>query len=375
MYLQVLLRTCFGNLLIKRWHIRLRYNALGVVTTNILDALNRVTQVQFADGTKVFTGFDAVGRRVAETNQDNIVTRFGYDGAGKLIAVTNAFGVSGQQTVTRYEYDEAGNQTAQIDALNRTNRYAFDNMGRRISHTMPDTTRVETFGYDISGNLIRYTNFNGVIITNHYDVLNQLTNRSSVGGYNISYKYSVNGQRTNMTDLSGATAYTYDLRDRLTNKVVTLTGAGAPSLALNYRYDVGGNLTNIWSATSSGVTNFYQYDPLSRLTNVLGRDSVSAGYNFDGIGNLRVIRYGSGVTNLYQYDRLNRLTNVLWKTSATTPVTLGSFYYKLGLSGMRTNLDETLNGTRSYAWQYDARYRLTNVKGSLLTIYTNPAVR
>ena len=186
-------------------------------------------------------------------------------------------------------------------------------------------------------------------------MLNRLTNRSSINGYSISYAYSVTGQRTNMTDLSGSTVYVYDIRDRLTNKLVAWTGG--PSIALNYRYDVSGNMTHLWSGTTSGVTNFYQYDPLSRLTNVLGRDSVSAGYRFDGVGNLQSVRYGSGVTNLYQYDRLNRLTNTVWKLNANT---FGSFDYKLGLSGMRTNLDETLNGTRSYAWRYDARYRLTN---------------
>ena len=99
---------------------------------------------------------------------------------------------------------------------------------------------------------------------------------------------------------------------------------------------------------------------LVTVTNVLGRDNVSAGYSFDGVGNLQTVRYGSGVTNLYQYDRLNRLTNAVWKTSVATPVLVGSFYYKLGLTGMRTNLDESLNGTRSYAWKYDALNRLTN---------------
>jgi YD repeat-containing protein len=35
---------------------------------------------------------------------------FGYDGQGRLTAVTNAL-----QQVTLYQYDEAGNQTNQVD--------------------------------------------------------------------------------------------------------------------------------------------------------------------------------------------------------------------------------------------------------------------
>jgi RHS repeat-associated protein len=70
------------------------------------------------------------------------------------------------------------------------------------------------------------------------------------------------------------------------------------------------------------------------------------------------MRYGNGVTNLYQYDKLNRLTNSVWKLTTTT---LASFYYQVGLTGNRTNLNESVNSTsRTYAWQYDNLYRMTN---------------
>ena len=298
---------------------------------------------------KIFHRLRRGRRRVAQTNQDSVITKFGYDGAGRLTSVTDAL-----SQITRYQYDEAGNETAQVDALNRTNTYAYDSTGRRDLHTSPGN-QTESFGYDLGGNSANQTNFNGVIITNRYDVMNRLTNRSSVNGYYVSFAYSATGQRTNMVDAGGTTGYSYDNRGRLTNKAAAY--AGGPSMSLSYRYDANGNLTNLWSGTASGVTNYYQYDALNRLTNVLGRDSVAAGYTFDGAGNLRSVSYGNGVTNLYQYDRLNRLTNAMWNLNATT---VGSFYYTLNLSGVRTNLAETLNGSRNYTWQYDNLYRLTN---------------
>jgi RHS repeat-associated protein len=328
-------------------------NALGVVTTNYFDALNRATNVSLADGTKQFTYYDGAGRRVISVDQANITNTFGYDGQGRLISMTNALG-----KVTRYEYDEAGNQTAQIDALNRTNKFEFDLMGRRIKRVLAGN-QAETFGYDVGGNLIRHTNFNAVVITNQYDILNRLTNRISVNGYQVSYSYSVTGQRTNMTDASGATSYAYDVRNRLTN---CINAAGE----LHYRYDAAGNLTNLWSTTASGVSVRYTYDDLSRLktvTNVVsGTPNLAALYAYDAVGNLQAIHYGNNLTNLYRYDSLNRLTNVTWKL---TTATLGDFTYKLGLVGTKTNLSETVfNGTsnesRTYAWQYDATYRLTN---------------
>jgi len=48
----------------------------------------------------------------------------------------------------------------------------------------------------------------------------------------------------------------------------------------------------------------------------------------------------------------------VWKLTTTT---LASFYYQVGLTGNRTNLNESVNSTsRTYAWQYDNLYRMTN---------------
>ena len=287
---------------------------------------------------------------MAQTNQDKLVTRFGYDGAGRLIAVTNAL-----NQVTRYQYDEAANETAQVDALNRTNTFAYDSMGRRIQHFMPGG-QAEGFGYDLAGNLICQTNFNGAVITNQYDVMNRLANQASVNGYSVSCTYTATGQRQTMTDASGATSYSYDNRDRLLLKTVSWNNG--PTVSLNYAYDANGEVTNLWSSTTNGVNLVYNYDPLGRLTNVLANGSMAAGYGFDAVGNLQAMSYGNGMTNLYQYDSLNRLTNSVWKLNAGT---LASFYYQAGLTGNRTNLSETVNGTgRTYAWNYDSLYRMTN---------------
>jgi RHS repeat-associated protein len=324
-------------------------NALGVVTTNLYDALSRLTNVSFSDGTKQLMFYDADGRRIASVDQANATNRFVYDGVGRLTFVTNALG-----KVTRFEYDEAGNQTAEIDALNRTNKFEFNAMSQRVKRILAGN-QSETFSYDFGGNLIRHTNFNAVVITNQYDALNRLTNRTSVSGYQVRYGYSVTGQRTNMVDASGTSSYAYDVRNRLTNCV---NAAGE----LHYRYDAAGNLTNLWSATADGVNVRYTYDGLSRLktvTNVVsGTPGLAALYGYDGVGNLQTIQYGNNLTNHYRYDSLNRLTNVLWKLTTTTH---GDFTYKLGLAGNRTNLIETVNNvSRTNTWQHDAAYRLTN---------------
>jgi RHS repeat-associated protein len=328
-------------------------DGLGRSITNVFDALNRQTQVQYPDNTFVLTVFDSGGRPTWLTNQDLLVTRFAYDGLGRLLAVTN--GLGGTQTNwVQYQYDEAGNQTAQIDALNHTTSFAYDSMGRRTGKTLPGT-QSESYTYDLVGNLTRTISFNGVLITNVYDSLNRLINRSCTNGYSVSFGYSPTSQRTNMIDPSGTTSYVYDNRDRLMQK--TVTWSNGPSIALNYSYDGNGNLTNLWSSSSTGVTNVFQYDALNRLTNVVASGSTAAGYGFDANGNLQSLSYGNGVSSIYQYDALNRLTNLSWSSHATN---IATFYYQLGATGNRTNLSENLGATnRTFSWQYDSLYRLT----------------
>jgi YD repeat-containing protein len=84
----------------------------------------------------------------------------------------------------------------------------------------------------------------------------------------------------------------------------------------------------------------------------------SAAYHFDLAGNLQGVAYPNTVTNFYQYDSLNRLTNLVWQ-AGNSP--LASFIYTLGATGNRTNLVESVDGiARNYQWQYDPLYRLTN---------------
>jgi hypothetical protein len=46
---------------------------------SFIDALGHQVQVLYPDSTSDSSGFDALERRVAATNQAGVVTRFGYD--------------------------------------------------------------------------------------------------------------------------------------------------------------------------------------------------------------------------------------------------------------------------------------------------------
>jgi len=322
-------------------------DALGQPTGFLFDAINRKLQVTYPDLTTESYRYDGLNRRVAATNQALIATSFGYDTLGRLIGATNAVG-TGTSNWTTYAYDEVGNQTNQTDALSRTSRFEYDSLSRRTRTLLPGN-QSELFAYDAAGNLIRHTNFNGVVLTNQYDALNRLTNRTS-GDYRVAFTYSQTGKRSTMTDASGTTTYAYDTLDRLITN-------SSPQGTLIYAYELYGNLQSITSSRSGGAAVTYGYDSLNRLTSASG-NSGSANYTYDAAGNLQTARTGNSVTNTYLYTSLNRLTNIAATKAAGT---IASFAYQLAAAGNRTNLSENIGGTsRTSAWSYDPLYRLTN---------------
>jgi RHS repeat-associated protein len=326
-------------------------------TTSLYDDADRVVEVDEpgANGgtCSTYTDYDGLGRKIDTYDEEGVETGFTYDFRGLLTSVTVAMDTP-QAATTVYQYDEVGNEIAQIDAAGRTTTFHCDALGRRTGRTLP-AGQSESFAYDLEGNQIYHTNFNGVVITNQYDVDDHLTNCSSMS-YSSAYAYSPTGLRTNMTDASGSTAYFYDELSQLTNKTVVWNGG--PTVSLRYGYDFAGTVTNIESSSVNGVNLTYEYDILGRITNVLASGNPIAGYGYDVIGNLQAMQYGNGVTNLYEYDSMNRLTNLVWNLKSSP---LAAFAYTLGPTGNRRSSLETVAGAgRYYGWSYDNLYRLTN---------------
>src|SRR5260221_7384625 len=240
------------------------------------------------------TAYDELGRRVSETNQDGIITRFGFDALGRLVAVTNDYqSAVASPFVTTYGYDEAGNQVSQTDANGHTTTFAYDKLGRRIRRTLPEN-QFEQFFYDAAGNMTIHTNFDGKITHLAYDVLNRLTQKipdPSFGARTLSFTYTTTGQRNTMVDQSCRvdastsqvipTQYVYDPQHLLVKKKASNGGRFSYDV-VNYEYDLAGNVAHIFTMTGDGTAYgftdvLYQSDALNRLTNVVNQSQLQQG--------------------------------------------------------------------------------------------------
>ena len=333
------------------------YDAAGR-RTSMTDAKNRVTSYTYdargrqlteiyADGRTTSKTYDGMGSVLTQTDEDGKVTAFGYDVASQLTRVTNALG-----QVTQYGYDAAGNKISQTDARNSITTYQWDALNRRTRRTLP-LGQFETYGYDAVGNQTSRTDFNGKTTAFLYDSLNRQLRRTpdaSFGAPPVQYTYAATGKRLSMNDVTGATTYSYDNRDRLLVKAT-------PQGSLTYTHDRNSMVASVLSSNTGGVSVSYAYDLADRLTTVT--DNFAGGgatsYTYEATNVPQRVAYPNGMRHMFGYDQRDRQTSVSIENGASV---LASWAYTYGPAGHR--LTSVENNGRNVSYAYDAAYKLTN---------------
>ncbi len=265
-----------------------------------------------------------------------------------------------------HKYDELGNRITQTDANGHITHFAYGQLGRRSSRTLP-MGMSESYSYDVSGNLSARTDFNGHTTTYAYDNMNRLLSKKAdaffstgacaggtCGATQVSYTYNNHGKRKTMTDASGVTTYDYDGRDGLAAK-------STPVGNVSWTYDLAGNQIG---QNGDGLSVRYAYDALNRLHTVDTSFAETVTYNYDDVGNLAGNQVGGLFSTGYTYDPLNRLTNMQSACGTGAPgcgaanTAVRSYAYTLGAAGNRLSVADLSGRTVQYG--YDDLYRLTS---------------
>ena len=352
---------------------------LGRVTEYEYDAENRPILTRFPlvageSRTTRRTAYDVLGRKISETDQAGVTTRFGHDAQGRLGAVTNNYRLAGpNHFVTFYRYDEVGNLTHQTDANGHVTTVDYDELGRRIKRTLPqrkpgDIPMFETFTYDenAAGQLANeqtHTDFNGRQTRMVFDPLHRLRRKipdPAFAAAPVVFNYWPGGQRKTVVDASGTISYLLGAQNRVQSKTTTY---GALNYALDYTYDANGNVLTTTS-TQGGTDVVYTWDRFNRLEavtdNRLGASQTT--YQYDLANNLRRVTPPTGAIpapTIYEtYDELNRLRHM--KIGEDEFSLQATYTYDVGPAGNRTRVTEM--GGRTVKYSYDNLYRLLEEK-------------
>jgi YD repeat-containing protein len=136
------------------------------------DPLNRLIKKSYPDGTHADFGYDAAGNLLLTdqtSGSGETITR-GYDALNRVTSKETNYG-DFSKTLT-YDYDAEGNQT-ELTSGAGTVLYDYDALGR-VEQTTDQQGRTTTFEYDNNGNQTAEIYPNGISTTRTFDAMNRV---------------------------------------------------------------------------------------------------------------------------------------------------------------------------------------------------------
>ncbi len=292
----------------------------GIVATSTYDALDRLSQVTFSDGTPTVTyTYGAAGApnfgagRVTQIVDGSGTTTFQYDLMGRSTQVSRAIG--SQTYTTRHGY-----ASEQLSTLTYPS-------GRTVNMTPDAMGRPNQIG----------SNGANLLTINSYNAASQILGQTYGNGMAASYTY--NSQMQLATLVSGSA----------TTPVLNLTQ--------NYGAYDNGQIQSITDGITASQSVSYVYDELRRLKSAQTNDLTSANtwklkFSYDRYGN-RLSEIPMGGTASMPFSEIsvdpasNRIAGVLYDAAGNV-LNDGLHNYTLNANNQITQVD----GAGNYA--YDA---------------------
>lgn len=302
---------------------------------------------------------------VAHTNQlgGTNVTRYGYDAALRLTAVTNA-----NLEVVRYAYNAAGNLLTLTDGKNQVTTWSYD-IERRVTNKL-DQAGVEIFcwTYDGKGRLAsRWSKAKGSTAYT-YDAADNLTFVNYPGSPDLAFQYDPLGRMTNMVDALGAaqpTRWFY-----APNGQLAAEDGPWPNDTVSYAHDAAGRRTALTAqlAATKDWTQGYGWDGAGRLAAATLPGGLAFAYAYTNAAGLAAaparlvsrlaLPTGAYLTN--RYDAVARLLATELRHPAHT--VLNSHGYLVNAAHQRTR--HTRTDGNHVAFEYDPLGQLKKATGT-----------
>ncbi len=248
-----------------------------------------------------------------------------------------------------FSRDALNRITAVTDPNGNVQSYGYDINGDLASHTDAEG-RSTGFVYNYDHGLIEIRDPRGVRpIRNEYDDAGRLIRTIDAYGKEITYTHDLGTNREVITDrLGNATIHVYDDQGNVTQTADALGGV------TNRSYDARGNTLS--EQDPLGRTRTYTYDGQDNRvteTDPLGKTTT---YTYDGSRQVLSVKDALGRTTSNVYDPAGNLTSTTDPAGKITSYT----YDSRGLQLTRT---DPLGNTTSYA--YDASGNLTTETDAL----------
>ncbi len=355
---------------------RLIYHSVGNrITRYTYDLNGRLVGVNYPDGQSETRVYDGAGRLVAVSDEQQNRRELSYDLEGNLLSDTLIDSVGATAYTKRHHYNSHYQRDVTTDANNYDEVFAYDPNGNlthtrdanqhpttqvydpldRLTESSDALQGVTDYEYDAQGNLVQVTDPTGLTTTYDYDGLGNLLSQSSPDTGTTRYTYDEAGNRLSQTDARGVTVhYTYDALNRL-----TAIAYPDSSRNISYTYDQGahgiGRLTRMQDAEGATDYAYNAYgDLLTHTCTSLDGVITQYSYSYDPQGHLASLRYPSGHRVHYSYTQ-GQLTGLSLETPEGATQPLVSQIQRLPFGPIRA-LD--FGNGLSLSRTYDQDYRL-----------------
>ncbi|MEM9827674.1 MAG: RHS repeat-associated core domain-containing protein [Planctomycetota bacterium] len=312
---------------------------------------NRETKLTVGDKSRTQSRtYDARGRLIEESDPMGRITKFTYgETLENLIRTDYPTDDQTPASYHTYEYDAAGNQIAQTNALNERFESKYDPLNRLIEEIAPDETVTKKYTRDAAGNVREQKHHSGNSELFEYDVMNRKIREVNLGGFESRYTYTVDGLLDQTIDGDGRILQDNDYNDL--HQLTQTRSIDGSRLEYGYTFGQITSITDHQNRTSSSALDSnYREESTS---NAMGH-TVSKTY--DSAGRVLTIKDEIGSTTRYGYDEFG---HVLSKTIAEG--TSGQLRYDYTYDAVGNQLTETLQtpqGPRTTRRVYDALNRV-----------------
>lgn len=327
-----------------------------------LALVSALTQAATADRTSTVT-YNAAG--LVETidgprTDVSDVTRYAYNGQGRVSKTTNALG-----HVTHYEnYNFYGSPGKVTDPNGVVTLLTYTPEGwlHTVTNDVNGSAAVTTMTYDAVGNVTKTSDPDGVVVHYTYDEASRLIDISDGAGNHIHYTLDAAGNRTkeDTVDTEGAVRRTVSRSFNSLSQLLTITDA-LHRTVLSFDpvdgYDAAGH--PVHSRDGKGIQRKKGYDALNRLVRIIEdydggtpdtANTLSAS-SFDASDNLTGFIDPSGLRTTYGHNPHGDLTSIQSPDAGVTTFTVDA-------AGNRLTMTDARGVITTYS--YDALNRIVS---------------
>ena len=267
--------------------------------TEIIDALGGITKYVYNEN----------GQQISMTDAKGNTTKNDVDVLGRQTAIHKAMNAS-----IVMKLDEKGNVLSKTDPMGNTTHYGYNlqNQKIRMTNAMGES---EYYQYDLRGKLIARIDAAGNTHTRTYDATGLLLSLSDDLGDVRSFQYDANGKLISETDGEGNT--TTIIRDALGRVIEEINPKGKSSY---YAYDKNSNPTEV--TDENGHTTRYAYNDRNKKISVTDPMGGVIHYTWDAAGNNTSRPDPNGNYTYYSHDKLHRLVRETYADGTTVRLDL-----------------------------------------------------